>query len=328
MKKIFLALFTILLIAGCASKPPASNPDEVSLNTAIRDAATRMESRLDRGTKIALINFSSPSQAFSEYVLDELSSVLVNNGHLVVVDRASLDLVRQELGFNLSGEVSDASAQSIGQMLGAQALVSGSLTSIADLRRVMFRVIITETAVVAVQHPADITNDRRVQALLAQGGGSRAVSHSRQGSATQTTQTPAVTMPAAPATQNRPKDGIYSFWPRLQATQAGRPVDAYLDKVIVSGNFITIYRATVPIGNGSTWFGHAYTFNNYLNLVALQDLDNPSRRPFIPISTGSEPPGFFIVFENITGKRFSLTSTEHNPPTIFREIIFGEPDEI
>ena len=79
-----------LLFANCASKP-AVNPDEVSLNTAIRQAAERMESRLDRGTRIALINFTSPSQAFSEYVLDELSSVLVNSGHLVVVDRANLD---------------------------------------------------------------------------------------------------------------------------------------------------------------------------------------------------------------------------------------------
>ena len=168
MKKIYPALIAMLLIVSCASNQTA-NPDEVSLSTAIRQAAARMESRLDRGTKIALINFTSPSQAFSEYVLDELSSVLVNNGHLVVVDRANLDRIRQELGFNMSGEVSDLSMQAIGQMLGAQALVTGSLASIADLRRVMFKVIMTETAAVAVQHPADIINDKRVQALLAQG---------------------------------------------------------------------------------------------------------------------------------------------------------------
>jgi hypothetical protein len=67
--------------------------------------------------------------------------------------------------------------QEIGQMLGAQALVTGSLTSVADLRHVMFKVIMTETAAVAVQHPADIINDRRVQALLAQGGGSKALAY-------------------------------------------------------------------------------------------------------------------------------------------------------
>ena len=84
MKKTCLLLLVTLLLFSCASTPKA-NPDEVSLSTAIRQAAALMETRLDRGTKIALVNFTSPSQAFSEYVLDELSSVLVNNSHLTVV---------------------------------------------------------------------------------------------------------------------------------------------------------------------------------------------------------------------------------------------------
>ena len=176
MKRIIFALTVFLLIGGCTSSPTA-NQDEVSLGTAIRQAASQIESGLERGTKVALINFTSPSQAFSDYVLDELSSVLVNNRHLIVVDRANLDRIRQELGFNASGEVSDRSMQEIGLMLGAQALVTGSLTSIADLQRVMFKVIMTETAAVAVQYPADIINDRRVQALIAQGGGSQGAAY-------------------------------------------------------------------------------------------------------------------------------------------------------
>ena len=187
MKKLLLAITVTLLIIGCATVK--ANPDEVSLNTAIRMAASQMETRLNAGTKIALINFTSPSQAFSDYVLDELSAVLVNNGQLVVVDRANLDRIRQELGFNVSGEVSDQSMQEIGQMLGAQALVTGSLTSIADLRRLMFKVIMTETAAVTVQHNADIINDRRVQALIAQGGGSQGVAYGGQGNARTNTTT-------------------------------------------------------------------------------------------------------------------------------------------
>jgi len=214
MKKIYPALIAMLLIVSCASNQTA-NPDEVSLSTAIRQAAARMESRLDRGTKIALINFTSPSQAFSEYVLDELSSVLVNNGHLVVVDRANLDRIRQELGFNMSGEVSDQSAQEIGHMLGAQALVTGSLANIGDLRRVMFKVITTETAAVVVQHPADIINDRRVQALLAQGGGSQAAAYGGQGNAGGNSATASGT--TARTTPAGPKIGTYTFSPRPRA---------------------------------------------------------------------------------------------------------------
>ena len=63
MKKIFLALLFAtcsLLFEACASKPSA-NPDEVSLNTAIREAASLMENRLSAGTRVALVNFTSPS---------------------------------------------------------------------------------------------------------------------------------------------------------------------------------------------------------------------------------------------------------------------------
>ena len=77
-KLLWLILAWTLILASCATTK--ANPDEVSLNTAIRQAAARMESGLNAGTKIALINFTSPSQAFSDYVLDELSAVLVNNG--------------------------------------------------------------------------------------------------------------------------------------------------------------------------------------------------------------------------------------------------------
>jgi hypothetical protein len=47
----------------------------------------------------------------------------------------------------------------------------------------MFKVIMTETAAVTVQHNADIINDRRVQALIAQGGGSQGVAYGGQGNA-------------------------------------------------------------------------------------------------------------------------------------------------
>ena len=339
MKKIFFALFIMLLIGGCASVVKA-NPDEVSLNTAIRQAASRMETRLDAGTKIALINFTSPSQAFSDYVLDELSSVLVNNGHLIVVDRANLDKIRQELGFNVSGEVSDQSMQEIGQMLGAQALVTGSLTSIEDLRRVMFKVIMTETAAVAVQHPADIINDRRVQALLAQGGGSQGVaygnanygntnsnSNSRSGTSGNTvTQTPA--QPAGP------QNGTYTFWPRLRAMKSGLAADnIFIAQITVTRDFMVIHycrTATGPFKEGEDAYAPSGFY--YPQNFILQDLNNPSRS-YNPVDARNHSNGMGRIlstsFNRINSTRFKLTVGPYgeNPPFVFEEIILGEPDQ-
>ncbi|GHV23908.1 hypothetical protein FACS189494_12190 [Spirochaetia bacterium] len=94
----------------------------------------------------------------------------MGSGKLVVVDRANLDKVRSELGFQMSGEVSDDSAKSIGQMVGVGAIVTGSLTNIGTLYSLTLKAIDVAKAVVAVSFPADITNDERVRALLGQSG--------------------------------------------------------------------------------------------------------------------------------------------------------------
>ncbi|MHC6202271.1 CsgG/HfaB family protein [Breznakiellaceae bacterium SP9] len=142
----------------------------VDLDTAIKEAAVKMGTSLPARTEVALVSVSSPSAVFSQYVLDGLEAALVESGKLVVVDRTNLDKVRAELGFNMSGEVSDASAKSIGQMVGAGAIVTGSLTNIGTLYRLSLKAIDVQKAVVAVSFPADINNDERVRALLAQSG--------------------------------------------------------------------------------------------------------------------------------------------------------------
>ena len=106
--------------------------------------------------RIAVLNFSSPTEQLSEYVIAEISTQLVNGKKAVVVDRRELDLIRQEEQFQLSGEVSDESAQSIGKKLGAQLVVSGSLDAIGSTYRFRIRALSVETAVVEAASSADI----------------------------------------------------------------------------------------------------------------------------------------------------------------------------
>ena len=328
----------IIMLAACATAAPAANPDEVSLSTAIREAAARMENRLERGTRIALINFTSTSQAFSEYVLDELSSILVNSGHLVVVDRANLDRIRQELGFNMSGEVSDASAQEIGQMLGAQAVVTGSLVSFGDphngIRRVMLKTIITETAAVVVQHNADIANDRRVEVLLASGGGSGAVNYGTPMAIAQAAA--GSTTPATPAAslQAGAQNGTYTYYPRLRPMRAGLVADnIYIPQFTVTRDFIVVHfarTATLAWADGD-WDSGISGFY-YPQHFSIQDLDNPARS-YSPVSAQSTSNGmgriWTVSFNRFPATRFKLTMIQYSgesPPFVFEEIILGEPD--
>jgi len=163
-----IAAVIALLSAGCASQP-VEGPGGMTLDQAIADAATRIDERILAGSKIALLNFTSPSDRFSLYVLDELSANLLDSGRLTVVDRREIDLIRGEFDFQLSDEVGDDSMQSMGQMLGAQSIVSGSLTEIGGDYRIAIRVLNVQSAAIEVHFRSDIANDRRVQALLADG---------------------------------------------------------------------------------------------------------------------------------------------------------------
>jgi hypothetical protein len=172
-KKILLGAFIglfILMPFGCSSTPaPSANTAHagMDLDVAIREAATQMETRISSGTMVALVSVASPSTAFSTQVLTRLEAAIVGNGKLVVVDRANLDKVRAEQGFQLSGEVDDESAKSIGKLLGAGAIVTGSLTDLGDVYSLTLKAINIETATVAVSYLADLAKTTRIETLLA-----------------------------------------------------------------------------------------------------------------------------------------------------------------
>jgi hypothetical protein len=167
------ALAAVLLCA-CASRPDPHPTEGVPLNQAVREAAAHVEKQLPPETKLALLNFNSPTEAFSRYVLDEMAAIFVANGRLVIVDRTDIDLIRNETGFQLSGEVSDESAQSIGKMLGAQSILSGSLTELDGVYRFTVKVLNVETARVEALFPQDLLPDSRAGALLGSAGPARA----------------------------------------------------------------------------------------------------------------------------------------------------------
>ena len=170
MKKCFWGIFIVIMaIAACTSKPAVGSG--TTLDKALLEAADRIDEMLARGTKIAMINFTSPSNQFSLYVLDELSANLVDTRHLTVIDRQEIDLRRAELNFQMSGEVSDESMQALGKTLGAQSIVTGSLREIGDAYRIMIRVLNVKSAAVEVQYRTDIINDRRVASLLSGSAG-------------------------------------------------------------------------------------------------------------------------------------------------------------
>jgi hypothetical protein len=164
-----LALLCAVL-GACSTDPqaapapkPAAPADE--LDKAIREASNYLNKQLPKGNKLVILNVQSEFPALSEYIIDELIANTVNDRIFSVVDRQQLDTIRAELNFQTSGEVSDESAQSIGQMLGAQIIISGAVSRIGALYRLRVRALSVQSAQIAGQFNRNIPDGPTVSAL-------------------------------------------------------------------------------------------------------------------------------------------------------------------
>ena len=121
-KIIFPGLAALMLFIGGSTMFAQTI---VTLDQAISYSISEIESRLAQGVKVMVLNFKSPSERFSGYVLDEMANMLTRNGKLTLVERENLEFILRELRYERSGDINDDAAQSIGRILGAQYVVSG-----------------------------------------------------------------------------------------------------------------------------------------------------------------------------------------------------------
>ena len=128
----------------------AALPDDQTLqknlDNAIASTCLMMADRLMANSTIAVLSVFSSNRNTSEYIIGELEYHFVNTGKFRIVDRRRLDQIRNEQNFQISGDVSDDSAVSIGNMLGANIVITGELTGAGSDQRLMLKAIDVQTA--------------------------------------------------------------------------------------------------------------------------------------------------------------------------------------
>ena len=169
-KKLMAILIVLVILMGCESGPAVTvtGPDELDL--AIRDASDYLNDNIPEGSMIVILNVQSDSAALSDYIIDELIANAVNDRIFKVVDRQQLDLIRTEQDFQLSGEVDDNLALSIGKFFGAQTIVSGRVSQLSDRYRMTIRALDVQTAQVQGQYNRNIAAGATITALMRSGG--------------------------------------------------------------------------------------------------------------------------------------------------------------
>jgi TolB-like protein len=148
-----------------ATAAPAPVTGTLGLDEALEQAARDIAAKLPPGAEIAVVSFDSESPNISDYLMEELDYALLDRG-LVVADRAQLAAVRRELEFQVSGEVDDTTAQSIGQFLGVPYTLTGQFVPAGDAYRLRVTTIRVETAQRAAAAAFTVRHDEALQKLL------------------------------------------------------------------------------------------------------------------------------------------------------------------
>ena len=166
MKKgiIILNLLVLLFLMNCASTGSGSGTG-FSLQEAVEQSAEEIALRLSALTRVAIVAFDSEHQNISNYIMDELTGALVDEG-LEVADRRNLAYIYHELNFQMSGYVSDEAAVSIGKFLGAQYVINGQFVKAGNRYRFRLSSINVETAIQESSIRLDVRLDRALQNLI------------------------------------------------------------------------------------------------------------------------------------------------------------------
>jgi formylglycine-generating enzyme required for sulfatase activity/TolB-like protein len=176
MKRSFFYAVLIVVCSGCgllpgkaaSEDPPALPPvPTISLDEAIEEAAMNLLEKVPPDTAIAVINIISPNEWFSDYLIEELNILLINDGRLNVIDRKTVERVRHEQLFQLSDELSDESLQVLGQILDVSMVVTGSLVKMNNTYRFRVKALDARTAKTQAASSVSLsTTDEQIIFLL------------------------------------------------------------------------------------------------------------------------------------------------------------------
>jgi tetratricopeptide (TPR) repeat protein len=139
---------------------------ELSFEEAVARAVREIERVLEPGKRTAIAGFSAGTPELSGYLIDELTAGLVRGKKTTVVDRNNIAHIQKELNFNMSGYVSDETAQGIGKLVAARYIVSGSLSEEENGARFQVVVMRVEHTSPDFVYTANIRKDKQFESLV------------------------------------------------------------------------------------------------------------------------------------------------------------------
>lgn len=115
-------------------------------NNAIAQNFNTLSQNIPAGSRVAIVNIASNDADEGIFYINEITVMFVNVRRYTIVDRTSIDVVLKEQNFQMSGYVDDDSAVSIGKFLGANVVITGTISGTGARKRLVLKAISVLTA--------------------------------------------------------------------------------------------------------------------------------------------------------------------------------------
>lgn len=144
-----------------------------SIDESVTSIATELSTQIEKrgASKIALYGFSELNgyeSALGDYLTEEMITALFISGDFDIVARRELDQVMAEHQQYGTGVFDADTIAQFGQLLGVDALITGTITRLGEQVRLNARVIDIETGRIVGAAGVTIDTDPMVESLLAQ----------------------------------------------------------------------------------------------------------------------------------------------------------------
>lgn len=167
-KYFAIAFFLLLLVFDFATAFAASNLEE-GVSLLAQQISKNMQDKQKQ--KIAIIDFSDLNgnvTALGQFMAEELTTQLfiIAPGKFEVVERRQLLKLEEELSLGQMGFIEEKSIKKMGQVLGVDAIVTGSMTDLGNSVKINARLIGVDSAKVFAVAATDIPKTGMVADLI------------------------------------------------------------------------------------------------------------------------------------------------------------------
>ncbi|MGB7591554.1 MAG: FlgO family outer membrane protein [Terriglobia bacterium] len=166
---LVMLLWIPLHSAGADSAPQQTGA--VPLSQGIADLASQLAKGIPQGHTMTIAVTDFPDRrkqvcGLGQFVAERLGTLLSRQPQCRLIERRRLDVVLGELKFSMSELVDPAKARRLGEMLGVQGLVVGTVTDLGATFDVDARIIDIQTDVSLPGASASIVKDEAVKSLI------------------------------------------------------------------------------------------------------------------------------------------------------------------